>query len=60
VLVEYRGEDPRVAIKPEHKMTRAQVEAEVEPAGFREVADHELLRDQRVLVFAVDVGDATQ
>jgi SAM-dependent methyltransferase len=53
-LVEYRGEDPRGAIKPEHKMTRAQVEAEVEPAGFREVADHEFLRDQRVLVFAVE------
>jgi SAM-dependent methyltransferase len=57
-LVEYRGEDPAVAIKPEHKMTRAQVEAEVEPVGFREVADFEFLRDQRVLVFAVDAGDA--
>ena len=57
-LVEYRGEDPKVAIKPEHKMTRAQVEAEVLPAGYREVQDFELLRDQRILVFTPAVLDA--
>ena len=57
-LVEYRGEDPKVAIKPEHKMTRAQVEAEVLPAGYREVKDFELLRDQRILVFTPAVLDA--
>jgi SAM-dependent methyltransferase len=51
VLVEYRGEDPAVQIKPEHKMTRAQIEAEVLPAGFRELEDLEFLRDQRVMVF---------
>jgi SAM-dependent methyltransferase len=32
VLVEYRGEDPAVAIKPLHKMTEAQVRREL--AGF--------------------------
>ena len=50
-LVEYRGEDPNVAIQPAHKMTRAQVEAEVLPAGYRELEDFEALRDQRILVF---------
>jgi ubiquinone/menaquinone biosynthesis C-methylase UbiE len=59
-LVEYRGEDPAVAIKAEHKMTLAQVRAEVEGVAvesdgggaFRFVASLELLRDQRVIVFA--------
>ena len=34
VLVEYRGEDPDVPIKPEHKMTLKQVRKELEPQGF--------------------------
>ncbi len=34
VLVEYRAEDPEVPIKPEHKMTVAQVKKEIEPKGF--------------------------
>jgi ubiquinone/menaquinone biosynthesis C-methylase UbiE len=33
-LVEFRGEDPAVPIKPLHKMTKAQIRAEFEPAGF--------------------------
>ena len=39
VLVEFRGEDPAVPIKPLHKMTKAQVRAELEPAGFEMVRD---------------------
>ena len=35
VLVEFRGEDPDVPIKPEHKMTLNQVRREVEPRGLR-------------------------
>src|SRR5436309_1337713 len=35
VLLEYRGEDPKVPIRPEHKMTVDQVKAELEPEGFR-------------------------
>ena len=35
VLVEFRGEDPEVPIKPEHKMTVEQVRREVEPQGLR-------------------------
>src|SRR4051812_5468695 len=34
VLVEFRGEDPKVQIKPEHKMTLSQVRRELEPQGF--------------------------
>ena len=32
--VEFRGEDPEVPIKPEHKMTVKQVRRELEPQGF--------------------------
>jgi len=35
VLLEYRAEDPKVPIRPEHKMTVEQVKAELEPEGFR-------------------------
>jgi ubiquinone/menaquinone biosynthesis C-methylase UbiE len=34
VLVEFRGEDPLVPIRPEHKMTVEQVRREIEPQGF--------------------------
>ncbi|NBU42346.1 MAG: methyltransferase domain-containing protein [Planctomycetia bacterium] len=34
VLAEFRGEDPAVPIKPLHKMTKAQIRSELEPAGF--------------------------
>ncbi|HZL57737.1 MAG TPA: methyltransferase domain-containing protein [Bryobacteraceae bacterium] len=33
VFIEYRGEDPKVPIRPEHKMTVKQVRAEVEPGA---------------------------
>lgn len=33
-LVEYRGEDPDVPIKPLHKMTEVQARIEIEAAGF--------------------------
>ncbi len=51
VLVEYRGEDPKVPIKPEHKMTLAQVRSEIEPMGFRLQEVFEFLVYQRVIVF---------
>jgi 2-polyprenyl-3-methyl-5-hydroxy-6-metoxy-1,4-benzoquinol methylase len=34
VLIEYRGEDPAIPIRPEHKMTVAQVKTELEAEGF--------------------------
>lgn len=50
-LVEYRGEDPRVAIKEEHKMTLAQIRRELEANGFSFVASDESLPDQRIVQF---------
>ncbi len=38
VLLEYRAEDPDVPIRPEHKMTKAQVKLEIEHEGFRAAA----------------------
>jgi SAM-dependent methyltransferase len=35
VLLEFRKEDPNVPIRPEHKMSIAEVKAELEPDGFR-------------------------
>ena len=35
VLLEYKKEDPTVPIRPEHKMSVAEVKAEFEPEGFR-------------------------
>lgn len=35
VLLEFRKEDPRVPIRPEHKMSIAEVKAELEPEGFK-------------------------
>jgi len=51
VLVEYRGEDPQVPIKPEHKMTVSQVLYEIEPMGFRLEKNLEFLPWQHILIF---------
>ena len=51
VLLEYRGEDPKVPIRPEHKMTVAQVKAELEPEGFRLDKTLETLPRQHILIF---------
>ena len=50
-LVEYRGEDPKVAIKPEHKMTLKQVRREVEPQGFTFLRSDEFLPWQHIIIF---------
>lgn len=51
VLVEYRGEDPEVPIRPLHKMTEAQAVREVEAVGFRFVENEAFLPMQHFLVF---------
>jgi len=51
VLVEYRGEDPKVPIKPEHKMTVKQVLSEIEPMGFRLKEKLDFLAWQHILIF---------
>lgn len=54
VLVEYRGEDPAVPIKPEHKMTLPQIKKELEALGFAFEKSFEELPDQRVVIFTRD------
>jgi ubiquinone/menaquinone biosynthesis C-methylase UbiE len=54
VLVEYRAEDPNVPIKPEHKMTLAQVKKELGERGFHFVDSLEFLPDQHVIIFTRD------
>jgi len=51
VLVEYRKEDPNVPILPEHKMSVAEVRAEVEPEGYRFEKTLETLPRQHILIF---------
>jgi SAM-dependent methyltransferase len=51
VLVEFRAEDPEVPIKPEHKMTLAQVRRELEPQGFTFKESLEFLPWQHVILF---------
>ncbi|WP_406697706.1 class I SAM-dependent methyltransferase [Singulisphaera sp. Ch08] len=51
VLVEFRGEDPEVPIKPEHKMTFAQVRLELEPQGFKFKEKFDFLPWQHIIVF---------
>ncbi|MGE0812616.1 MAG: class I SAM-dependent methyltransferase [Vicinamibacterales bacterium] len=50
VLLEYRKEDPAIPIRPEHKMSVAEVKAELEPEGFRLSAVRNELPWQHVLV----------
>jgi hypothetical protein len=49
VLAEFRGEDAAVPIKPLHKMTKAQIRAELEPAGFEVVREFDRLPWQHLL-----------
>jgi len=51
VLAEFRGEDPAVPIKPLHKMTKDQVRAELEPAGFALAREFDRLPWQHLLFF---------
>lgn len=51
VLVEFRGEDPAVPIKPLHKMTEAQARREVEASGLRWKETKGMLPIQHFLVF---------
>ena len=50
-LFEYRAEDPNVPILPLHKMTKAQVKAEVEAEGFKQTRVFDDLPWQHLIVF---------
>ena len=51
MLVEYRGEDPEVPIKPLHKMTEAQAKKEMAAVGLGHVKTFKDLPRQHVMVF---------
>lgn len=50
-LLEFRAEDPRVPIKPLHKMTEEQARKELEGAGFRFVSNKRHLPWQHFMLF---------
>jgi ubiquinone/menaquinone biosynthesis C-methylase UbiE len=51
ILVEYRGEEPRIPIKPLHKMTEAQARREMTAVGLQHVATLDVLPTQHILIF---------
>jgi ubiquinone/menaquinone biosynthesis C-methylase UbiE len=51
VDLEYRGEDPNVAIKPHHKMTEAQAKKEMAAVGLVHVKTLHDLPQQHLMVF---------
>jgi predicted methyltransferase len=53
-LIEYRAEDPEVAIKPLHKMSERQVRREMQAAGFKHLQTVRTLPLQHLIVFATD------
>lgn len=51
VFVEFRGEDPKIPIKPLHKMTEAQVRREMSAQGVQWSQTIEVLPIQHIIVF---------
>ena len=56
ILVEYRGEDPRVPIKPLHKMTVEQASREMSAVGLKLLEVQDILPQQHIMVFAKGAG----
>jgi SAM-dependent methyltransferase len=50
-LVEYRAEDPKLSIRPEHKTTLAQLRRELSANDWTFVTSDESLPEQRIVVF---------
>ena len=57
-LVEFRAEDPKVPIKPLHKMSKAQILLEWESSGFALVEQYDGLPWQHLMFFAPAGGAA--
>jgi len=53
VLLEFRTEDPKVPIKPEHKMSKAQVMKEMTTNGFKLARSYDDLPWQHMMFFEV-------
>jgi ubiquinone/menaquinone biosynthesis C-methylase UbiE len=51
ILLEYRKEDPAIPIRPEHKMSVAEVKAEVEAEGYKLDKVIETLPRQHIIIF---------
>ena len=51
VLIEYRGEDRAVPIKPLHKMTQSQAKLEMAEVGLEWERTEDFLPQQHFLVF---------
>ena len=60
VQVEFRSEDPKVPIKPEHKMSKAQILKEIVPNGFKLVDQFDALPWQHVMFFQRDDSANTE
>lgn len=54
LLIEYRGEDPKVGIKKLHKMTVDQIKKELSANGFHMVQNGQFMNIQHFLVFEKD------
>jgi ubiquinone/menaquinone biosynthesis C-methylase UbiE len=51
VLTEYRGEDPKVFIKPRHKTTQKQIEREMKAVGLKLIKNEKVLPQQHLFFF---------
>ncbi|MCM1983550.1 class I SAM-dependent methyltransferase [Lyngbya confervoides] len=51
VIAEYKAENPRVLIKPHHKMSQAQIKAELAASGYQWIQTLRGLPQQHLLVF---------
>ncbi len=58
ILIEYRGEDPTVAIKPLHKMTQRQAIREMAAVGLEHVETRDFLPSQHFMIFRKTVPSA--
>jgi ubiquinone/menaquinone biosynthesis C-methylase UbiE len=53
-LVEFRAEDPKVPIRPLHKMSKEQILKELPPAGLKLVEQYDKLPWQHLMFFGRD------
>jgi ubiquinone/menaquinone biosynthesis C-methylase UbiE len=52
ILTEYRGEDPKIFIKPHHKTTQKQIEREMKAVGLKLLKNENVLPQQHLFFFS--------
>ncbi len=57
VLTEYRGEDPKVFIKPHHKTTQKQIQREMSAVGLKLLKNERILPQQHLFFFGNSSSD---